>query len=312
MFKKRLHLTTILVVAITLCSCTGGTKPLSNEPTNVQAKSGRYAIQWEGYLAGYTDELLTLHLAFVDVLETAAQAPAPQFNALTLLTDRGEIAAQTSPRTLSPPGTNYQFFSLSVRLQNLEAGVYNFQRVRFIDEAKQSRELVVGNWRIEILVGTTPPDFKELGSSVSTSRFNILETRLQNQHTQPVIVAGLAFTLPTTVVTTTMILAETQIVSVGQAAGNAQPGLQIVTASEPVTQVILLPLATEDFTFRFSTNQQDAFVALRPMLVYHTEEDATRRYFGLPTQVYSPSFAGAQLTEYLQQLPTDAYYALGI
>lgn len=283
---------------------------------------GRYAVQWNGYVGAVEGEAIYPQFAFIDYHIRVGKQSKPQFNNLTLLTDRGPIPATVETVSPSDPALKYQLFTVATRVAELQAGTYRLNELRYADETGQERRVAVGDWIIEIRA-ESPNDLKELETTVGATSFTILEATMQNMLSTDVVVDGLEFELPNMEVTTTMTSKPAQGLlenpasldssrRTGKDATKAPPKPGSSIELEPIDQAILKPNQSQALSFNFHTkNGQQGFVALKPFLRYRISNDSSPRHYPLPHQVYARPFSGDQdIINYLRNLPPAAYHPL--
>lgn len=283
---------------------------------------GRYAVQWKSYIGAMEGETINPSFSFIDVHPQRNAEEKPQINQLQLLTDRGTFPADIGSVNPSSPHVNYQVFTILADVRDLPAGLYTFDTIEYIDEAQQTRTVLVGEWTIEILPEKPSTDLHSVNSTIGGTRLGYLDATLFNTQPISVSIEGIRFALPSLSVTTTMTFEEIDEVPASAPASTVptpvnEPGaldLQLRIPQKPVEQVTIDPAQKKKLIFDLHVaNQQnpEQFIILQPLLEYRMVGDSQLRHFTMPRQLYSPPFDEKVLSEYVRQLPATAYHPFG-
>ena len=294
------------------CGPEGPPSSLGPSDSSALPASGRYAVQWTGYVAGFEGEPIFAQLAFFDV---GPQTSEPAIHELELLSKSGPVEATVEAIT---PGhsdsgagiVSTSMFSALIRIDGLAPGRHEWNEVRYVDESREARQVRVGSWVVEIRDGPPGTDLREIESSIGSTSFGTVETVLENSSVDPLEIMALApVDLPDIETEATMNIR-------ADASSGPHPSSEpaVAPALERVDSVVVTPgdSARIVFEIRQASPGELSFAVVRPLVTYRYDRQAAVRYFGLPMQVYAPPLAGLDGTlAYLHSLPPDAFHRLG-
>lgn len=268
---------------------------------------GRYAVQWETYVAGFAGEDLFAQLAFIDKRLSSAGAADPQINELLLLADGKAFPATVEAITDdSEPGDAYSLFTALVRVSPLPLGQHTITRVEFSDEHGQRASVQVGSWLVDIRPDPGPSPLAEGATSVGATELSPIEATLTNTSSADVAITGFIVDAPRWSPVTRLGTAGAFSTAAPEDEPVAGPEVEIVD----VVWFGAHQQRTLYFELRSDRLQAQPFITLRPLYSY--EIDGSSRLGPLPLQVYFRPFEGdADIERYLAGLPATARVTLG-
>ncbi len=266
-------------------------------------------MQWTGYYAAMASEPVYVQLAFIDVGATTEAS----FNELTIVGDDLEAPVKIDTVTPNSPPVEGEggpsLITVLAHAEGLPVGVHHFDRIRYTDEGGQPRELQVGEWEIDVRDGPVSDALVELESSVGATAFGVLEVLFESNNDDTLTITGLdEVRLPGVPVTVSMALSD------NHSAPGADPSAPPASSEvRPVGAVTLGPgdQARIAFTLNPAADTKPRFAVVRPMLLYMEEGASGSSSIGVSMQVYSaPFMSTAEMTHYLELLPTGASHSL--
>ena len=279
----------LLASLLLITSCASQSAPPPAATSAAGFAPGRYAVQWHGYIGAVEGEIIYPQFLFIDVFEESGHTPA-QFNQIELVTDLGPLEVLTATISHSEPAADHQKTTLLTQLAAPEAGIYTLEAVRYIDQPGQQQQLAVGTWLLEVLPAQTADLVDQRGQTLYSS-FELLNTTLVNQTTQPITIEGLHVNLPIAALNTSITTAD------------PRPGAATSAASS--SGLVLEPQQTNEYSFSFETAETIyPFISIKPFVRYHNGSSSA--LFPLAHHIYSTP--PAAIADTLDTIPAQGYH----
>ncbi|HHV41694.1 MAG TPA: hypothetical protein GXX72_02450 [Clostridiaceae bacterium] len=267
---------TILLVG---CGVSQTWKDKSNWPPD-----GLYFMQWDSYHGYFTDEDPYIQLSLVHVRSKSKVPPLQSTESYVLLSDQGEIVAESSNISPGTKGKQYTLYTLGLNLPKLSAGKYVINQLQIVESKQQKVTSPIGRWVIEVREGDKPKELSLGKTTLSSGIFDWYLAELINDSNNEVVIKKLDYQLEYNSHETVL---------------KTFKDFNMQTRSDD--KPFLSPDETKTFLFEFTNAQQPPkFVSLRPFLSYEIGDQL--KFIALPTAIYSHV---AKSDEEIKQLITE-------
>jgi hypothetical protein len=241
-------------------------------------------MQWDSYHGYFTDEDPYIQLSLVHVRSKSKVPPLQSTESYVLLSDQGEIVAESSNISPGTKGKQYTLYTLGLNLPKLSAGKYVINQLQIVESKQQKVTSPIGRWVIEVREGDKPKELSLGKTTLSSGIFDWYLAELINDSNNEVVIKKLDYQLEYNSHETVL---------------KTFKDFNMQTRSDD--KPFLSPDETKTFLFEFTNAQQPPkFVSLRPFLSYEIGDQL--KFIALPTAIYSHV---AKSDEEIKQLITE-------
>lgn len=248
---------------------------------------GLYFMQWDSYHGYFTDEAPYIQLSLVHVCSKSKVNPFESIKSYVLLSDQGEIVAESSDISPGSKGKQYSLYTLGLHFPKLNTGKYVIDKLQIVESKKQKVTYPIGRWVIEVREGDKPIDMSLGKRTLASGIFDWYSAELKNDSKNEVVIKKLDYQL---------------VYNLHETVLKTYKDFDMQTRLDD--KPFLSPGETKTFLFEFTVknnNQQPPkFISLRPFLSYMIGDQP--KLTALPTAIYSHV---AKSDEEIKQLITE-------
>ncbi len=250
---------------------------------------GLYFMQWDSYHGYFTDEVPYIQLSLVHVCSESKANPVEPTKSYVLLSDQGEIVAESSDISLGSKGKQYSLYTLGLRLPKLNTGKYVIDKLQIVESKNQKSTYPIGCWVIEVRDGDKPIDMSLGKRTLASGIFDWYSAELKNDSKSDVVIKNLDYQL---------------VYNLHETVLKTYKDFDMQTRLDD--KPFLSSGETKTFLFEFSiednNQQRPKFISLRPFLSYTIGDQP--KLMVLPTAIYSHV---AKSDEEIKQLITELH-----